>query len=111
VLSLPDYARTALWFQEADYSYFSTAHWHPAVNGDSREFPPAFVEFTDRVKQFPDPAAAAAMRGSGVKYVVLHAGQRGAEDLLAPAEASADFRLLVRFDRDYLFEVVPAVSQ
>jgi len=111
VLSLPDYARTPLWFEEANYSYFSTAHWHPAVNGDSREFPPAFVEFTDRVKQFPDPAAAAAMRGAGVKYVVLHAGQRGAEDLLAPAEASADFRLLVRFDRDYLFEVAPAVAQ
>jgi hypothetical protein len=107
VLSLPDYARTALWFQEADYSYFSTAHWHPAVNGDSREFPPAFVEFTDRVKQFPDPAAAAAMREAGVKYVVLHAGQREAADLLAPAEASPDFRLLVRFDRDYLFEVIP----
>ena len=40
VLSLPDYARTPLWFEEANYSYFSTAHWHPVVNGDSREFPP-----------------------------------------------------------------------
>ena len=63
------------------------------------------------MKRFPDPAAAAAMREAGVRYVVLHAGQREAEDLLAPAEASSDFRLLVRFDRDYLFEVVPAVSQ
>jgi hypothetical protein len=40
--------------------------------------------------------------------VVLHAAQRGAEHLLAPAEASHDFQLLVRFDRDYLFEVIPA---
>ncbi|MGH9139530.1 MAG: hypothetical protein ACRD2I_00155, partial [Vicinamibacterales bacterium] len=110
VLSLPDYARTDLWFQEADYQYFSTAHWHPAVNGDAREFPPQFVEVADRMKRFPDPDAAATMRTTGVKYVVLHAGQRGAEDLLAPAEASPDFRLLVRFDRDYLFEVVPAAS-
>jgi len=112
VLSLPDYARTPLWFQEADYQYFSTAHWQPIVNGDSREFPPQFVQFSDRVKRFPDPAAAAAMRKAGVKYVVLHAGQREAEGLLAPAQASNDFRLLVRFDRDYLFEVVPGgVSQ
>jgi hypothetical protein len=110
VLSLPDYARTDLWFQEADYQYFSTAHWHPAVNGDAREFPPEFVEVVDRMKRFPDPDAAATMRRTGVKYVVLHAGQRGAEDKLAPAESSPDFQLLVRFDRDYLFEVVPAAA-
>lgn len=111
VLSLPDYARTDLWFLEADYQYFSTAHWHPAVNGDAREFPPQFVDVTERMKRFPDPSAAETMRTTGVKYVVLHAGQRGGEDLLAPAGASADFRLRARFDRDYLFEVVPAESR
>jgi len=36
VFSLPDYANTPFWFQEADYQYFSTAHWQPTVNGDSR---------------------------------------------------------------------------
>jgi hypothetical protein len=108
ILSLPDYARTDLWFVEADYQYFSTAHWHPAVNGDAREFPPQFVDVSDRMKRFPDPDAAETMRATGVKYVVLHAGQRGGEPLLAPASASADFRLRARFDRDYLFEVVPA---
>ena len=111
VLSLPDYARTDLWFLEADYQYLSTAHWHPAVNGDAREFPPQFVDVTERMKRFPDPSAAETMRTTGVKYVVLHAGQRGGEDLLAPAGASADFRLRARFDRDYLFEVVPAESR
>ena len=111
VLSLPDYARTDLWFQEADYQYFSTAHWHPAVNGDAREFPPQFVEVADRMKRFPDPDAAATLRAAGVKYVVLHAGQRAAEDLLAPAQASRDFQLLVRFDRDYLFEVMPGAAR
>jgi hypothetical protein len=50
------------------------------------------------------------MRTTGVKYVVLHGGQRGGEELLAPAGASADFRLRARFDRDYLFEVVPALA-
>jgi hypothetical protein len=111
VLSLPDYARTDLWFLEADYQYFSTAHWHPAVNGDAREFPPQVVDVAERMKRFPDPSAAETMRTTGVKYVVLHAGQRGGEDLLAPAGASADFRLRARFDRDYLFEVVPAESR
>jgi hypothetical protein len=111
VVSLPDYARTDLWFQEADYQYFSTAHWHPTVNGDSREFPPQFVEIVDRMKRFPDQDAAATMRASGVKYVVLHAAQRGAQDLLAPAEVSHDFQLLARFDRDYVFEVRQPVEK
>jgi hypothetical protein len=110
VLSLPDYADTALWFQEADYQYFSTAHWHPTVNGDSREWPPQFRDLMKRLKLFPDAAAASTMREVGVAYVVLHANQRGAEDVLAPARASADFRLLARFEHDYLFEVVPARS-
>ena len=108
VLSLPDYARTPLWFQEANYQLFSTAHWHPIVNGDSREWPPQFVDLAERLKMFPASAAASTMRAVGVEYVVLHADQRGADDLLAPAQASSDFRLLARFEHDYLFQVAPS---
>jgi hypothetical protein len=108
VLSLPDYAGTPLWFQEADYQYFSTAHWHPIVNGDSREWPPQFVAVTERLKMFPDAAAASTMREVGVRYVVLHADRSGARDLLAPAQASSDFQLLARFEHDYLFQVAAA---
>jgi hypothetical protein len=110
VLSLPDYANTSLWFEEADYQYFSTAHWHPIVNGDSREWPRPFLELVERLKMFPEAAAASAMREAGVAYVVLHAAQGGAGDLLAPARASSDFRLLARFEHDYLFEVAPAAG-
>jgi len=111
VLSLPAYANTPLWFQEANYPYFSTAHWHPTVNGDSREWPVAFLDMLARIKTFPAPAAAASMRDAKVAYVVLHARQAGARDALAPARASPDFRLLARFDDDYLFEVLPAGVQ
>ena len=105
VLSLPDYANTPLWFNEADYSYFSTAHWYATVNGDSREWPPEFLAVTSRLKQFPDPTAASTMREVGVRYVVVHSAQPAAAGLLATAQASADFRQLARFDRDYLFQV------
>jgi hypothetical protein len=108
VLSLPDYARTPLWFQEANYQYFSTAHWHPIVNGDSREWPSGFVRLVEQLKTFPDRAAAATMRDVGVTYIVVHTGQGGADALVEPARASTDFRLLARFDRDYLFQVVPS---
>jgi hypothetical protein len=111
VLSLPHYARTPLWFQEADYQYFSTAHWYPTVNGDSREWPARFVTLTERLKTFPGAAAASAMREVGVKYVVLHAGESGAAALLAPAQVSSDFLLLARFEHDYLFQVAPTATQ
>jgi hypothetical protein len=111
VLSLPDYARTPLWFKEADYQYFSTAHWHPIVNGDSREWPPRFVDLRERLMMFPDAAAASTMREVGVEYVVLHADRPGVGDLLAPARASSDFRLLARFEDDYVFQVSPAAAR
>ncbi len=32
-VSLPDFAETPRWFDEADCEYFSAAHWFPLVNG------------------------------------------------------------------------------
>jgi hypothetical protein len=107
VLSLPDYANTPSWFEEANYQYYSTAHWQPTVNGDSREWPAGFLALTARLKTFPDPDAASAMRDIGLRYIVVHSAQPGAEAMIGPASASDDFRLLARFDRDYLFQVQP----
>jgi hypothetical protein len=42
---------------------------------------------------------------------VVHAAQPGADGLVGPATTSADFRLLARFDRDYLFQVVQTGAQ
>ena len=64
------------------------------ASGRQRRLPrvsPEFVDFTDRVKRFPDPAAAATMRKAGVKYVVLHAGQREAEGLLGAGPGERRF--------------------
>lgn len=108
VVSLPYYARTPLWFQEADYQYFSTAHWHPIVNGDSREWPPQFVDLTTRLTRFPDVVSASAMRDIGLAYVVVHGATAEAAAMTSAAAGSTDFRQLARFDRDYLFQVVPA---
>ena len=107
VLSLPDFAGTPVWFQEADYQYFSTAHWHPIVNGYSRAEPPGFVERMRGMSAFPDSAAVAAIRDAGVRYVVVHAAQypAGGADAVEKGRASGGFRLLARFENDYLFEI------
>ena len=108
VVSLPDYANTPQWFAEANYQYFSTVHWRPIANGDSRAQPPGFRALMGRLKTFPDPSSASAMREVAISYVVLHAGQAaaGGPDVVARARASPDFRLLAHVDDDYLFEVV-----
>jgi hypothetical protein len=111
VLALPDYANTPAWYEEANYQYFSTAHWQPMVNGDSREWPRPFLDLTARLKTFPDPVAASAMRDIRLTYVVVHGGAPGTEGLAERASASADFQLLARFDRDYLFQVLPKEAQ
>jgi hypothetical protein len=51
------------------------------------------------------------MRAVKISYVVLHASLAGAKDMLAPVKASPDFRLLARFDDDYLFEVLTGGTQ
>ena len=104
VVSFPDYAGGPEWFAEADYQYFSTAHWHPIANGYSRADPPGFRALMDRLKTFPDAASADTMRRVGLVYVVLHGHHSPA--LVGPARASSDFRLLARFEDDYLFEVI-----
>jgi hypothetical protein len=109
VVSLPDYADTALWFQEADYQYHSTAHWHPIANGYSRSEPAGFRDLMNRLSTFPSPSSAATMRTVGVQYVVFHGRQlENGLGLTSQAAAGGDFRLLAQRDDDYLFEVLAA---
>ena len=113
VVSLPDLADTPIWFDEADYQYFSTVHWRPIANGYSRAEPPGFRALMARLKTFPSPTAAAAMRATPIAYVVLHAGRirEGGRELASQALASPAFRLVARSADDYLFEVVSGGPQ
>lgn len=111
VVSLPDYADTVVWFQEADYQYYSTAHWHPIANGYSRSAPAGFRDLMNRLSAFPSASSAAAMRTVGIRYVAFHGRQL--ENGLGPTSQSADsgdFRLLAQRDDDYLFEVLAAAT-
>jgi hypothetical protein len=106
VVSLPDYADTAAWFQEPDYQYFSTAHWHPIANGYSRSAPAGFRQLIAQLSTFPSPAAAGTMRLAGIQYVVFHARKvENGSRMASESTASADFRLITQRGDDYLFEV------
>jgi hypothetical protein len=109
VVSLPDYADSPKWFQEADYQYYSTAHWHPIANGYSRSAPPGFRELMNQLSTFPSGAAAAAMRRVGIQYVVLHGRQvENGVALVSRSMTGGEFRLITQRGDDYLFEVSAA---
>ena len=107
IVSLP-LANAADWTREADYLYYSTAHWHPIVNGFGRTEPPDHYWIAGRMAAFAGPNSARTMRQFGVDYVVLHADRlpEGPVMLGEAMENRADFRLVRREGEIYLFEVI-----
>jgi hypothetical protein len=105
VVSLPDYLQTAEWYREADYLYFSTAHWKPIVNGYGRATPAGFAKRIGQIETFPSPESADLLRSLDVSYVVVHAGAD--KTAVTGARVSDDFTLLLRAGDEYLFQVNP----
>ena len=105
VVSLPDFLQTAEWYREADYLYFSTAHWKPIVNGYARVTPAGFPHRIRQIETFPSPEAADLLRSLDVSYVVVHAGAN--ETAVVRAQQSDEFSLLLHAADDYLFKVNP----
>jgi hypothetical protein len=107
VVSLPDYIGGPEWFQESDYQYYSTAHWHPIVNGYARTEPPGYLDRITRIATFPSSDCAEAMRAIGADYLVFHKGRYpgGAAERIERAKSSADFTLVGQSGSDYLYRV------
>lgn len=57
---------------EADYAFWSTAHWKPLVNGYSGYSPPDYIRTLERMRNFPDDQSIFALRSLGVRYVIVH---------------------------------------
>ena len=54
------------------YSYLSTLHWFPTLNGYSGFNPPSYLDRVDALRSFPDDASIARLRRDGARYVVVH---------------------------------------
>jgi hypothetical protein len=57
---------------EADYVFWSSAHWKPLVNGYSGYAPVDYVRTLERMSNFPDDRSIATLRGLDVRYVIVH---------------------------------------
>lgn len=106
VLSLPAYRGTPDAFRQADYLLYSTAHWHPIVNGAGRQEPPAHDARMAAFATFPAPDALQRLRETGVRYVVLHTGRASElQEAVRLAESASGVTLVASFGDDFLYEV------
>jgi hypothetical protein len=83
------------------YMFHSTYHWQPLVNGYSGFFPQSFLELTEAMKTFPDPASIAALKERDVDLVVIHGRLLGTArygDMTAALLDHPDFEPTAQFD-------------
>jgi hypothetical protein len=111
VLELPAYS-APLAFMRTRYMVASTWHWMPLVNAYSDMIPPDFSENLNLYAEFPSAPSLARLAPMGVRYVVLHVDQYGAQrDGLAGRLDAFGGRLrrLYADDHAWLYEIVEAV--
>jgi hypothetical protein len=100
VAEMPMPIRDGLSGAEPEYSYMSTFHWKPIINGYSGYFPPSYLHRLERMRGFPDITSFAQLFRDGVQYVIVHpylypADRRG--EVLTALAARADVIQLGRF--------------
>ncbi len=57
---------------EPRYSYMSTFHWMPLVNGYSGYYPASYISRLEPIRGISDEAAVEALLRSSVRYVIVH---------------------------------------
>jgi hypothetical protein len=72
VAHLPMGDPNALPGPEAHYTYLSSFHWKPIVNGYSGFYPGSFLDRARAMRGFPGEDALARLRHDGVRYIVVH---------------------------------------
>ena len=75
VVELPMPAPEGLPGSDPQYSYLSTFHWFPLLNGYSGFHPPSYFDRVDVLRSFPDDASISRLRHDGARYVVVHFDQ------------------------------------
>ena len=101
VVSLPFFFRPIDFHRHSIYMLYSTAHWHPIVNGYSDRIPDDFKAMVIPVSSFPAWEAFGILRQRGARYVVFH---------LDFYDGRSREKLLERIDRYKLF-LRPMVQQ
>jgi hypothetical protein len=68
------------------YTYMSTFHWKPLVNGYSGYHPPSYLQRLGHLQSFPDASSIEVLRRTGVSYVIVHLSSYESADMLSSPE-------------------------
>ena len=79
--------------RDAVYSYMSTFHWKPLLNGYSGYYPRSYLARLDSLEMFPDSRAIETLRDADVTYVVVHADNYSAAEFESIVETLTESRL------------------
>jgi hypothetical protein len=100
-------------FHESVYMVYSTHHWLPLVNGYAGIEPAQYRRYRELSRFFPAEDFLDAMRGIGVRYVVVHGGGYGPNqwerlEAALPAARERSLREVASFAGDTVFELLPS---
>jgi len=97
-------------YRNSLYMLYSTAHWHPLVNGYSDFIPDQYRQTVVAISTFPSREAFRLLRERGARYAVFHLNfydRRSREKLMDALARYKDFlRPLTREGDVSLFEIV-----
>ncbi len=109
VAEFPFFFRPIDFHRHSIYMLYSTAHWHPIVNGYSDRIPEDFKAMVIPVSSFPAWEAFGILRKHGARYVVFHLDWydgRSREKLLERIDCYKLFlRPMVQQGDVWLFEI------
>jgi hypothetical protein len=102
-------------YHESVYMVYSTHHWKPLVNGYAGIEPTSYQRIRALAHRFPNEELLAALRATGVRYLVLHRGGYGPYQWARIEEALPRFtggplREVAFLAGDTVFEIGPAAA-
>jgi hypothetical protein len=100
-------------FHESVYMVYSTHHWKPLANGYAGIEPASYQRLRALAHGFPSEELLAALRATGVRYLVLHRGGYGPNqwariEQALPRFAGGALREVAFFAGDTVFEITAA---
>jgi hypothetical protein len=80
---------------DARYTYMSTFHWKPLINGYSGYHPRSYLGRIEHLRSFPDDESLDVLRRADVAYVVVHLSEYPSENkMLLALQSYPDLELL-----------------
>jgi hypothetical protein len=97
--------------EDYQYTYFSTYHWFPLVNGRSGFVPPTYLRLTSALDALPSRSAIQSLGSVGVKWIVVHTDRlqpREAHDWGKQSFVGAGLDIVAEFGPDVVYQLPPA---